>query len=49
MHHQYQDLISVFNSTFSDSFNTKLELGGDEPIYLPADDRSEERRVGKEC
>ncbi|EPQ9983507.1 elongation factor P hydroxylase [Vibrio vulnificus] len=37
MSHHYQDLITIFNQTFSESFNTKLELGGDEPIYLPAD------------
>ena len=38
MTHEYQDLITIFNDTFLDQFNTKLELGGDEPIYLPADD-----------
>ncbi len=36
MSHQYQDMIAVFNRTFFAEFNTKLELGGDEPIYLPA-------------
>ena len=35
--HHYQDLIQLFNSTFSDSYNTQLIKGGDEPIYLPAD------------
>ncbi|MFT5880938.1 MAG: elongation factor P hydroxylase [Moritella sp.] len=34
--HDYQDLISIFNHTFLSRFNTKLEKGGDEPIYLPA-------------
>ena len=29
-------LIAVFNSTFED-FNTRLVLGNDEPIYIPAD------------
>lgn len=29
-------LISLFNSTFED-FNTRLVLGDDEPIYIPAD------------
>jgi elongation factor P hydroxylase len=28
-------LIALFNQTFGD-FNTKLVLGGDEPVYLPA-------------
>ena len=41
MTHEYQDLITIFNDTFLDQFNTKLELGGDEPIYLPADDHPE--------
>ena len=45
MPHQYQDLITVFNATFSDSFNTKLELGGDEPIYLPADSEFNYHRI----
>jgi len=36
MIHQYQDLIAIFNRTFFLQYNTKLELGGDEPIYLPA-------------
>lgn len=34
--HHYQDLITIFNQTFFDEYNTKLELGGDEPLYLPA-------------
>ncbi|WED25821.1 elongation factor P hydroxylase [Vibrio sp. DW001] len=37
MPHHYQDLVTLFNQTFYQEFNTKLELGGDEPIYLPAD------------
>ncbi|ELP5727893.1 elongation factor P hydroxylase [Vibrio vulnificus] len=37
MTHEYQDLVTIFNQTFFEPFNTKLELGGDEPIYLPAD------------
>ena len=35
MQHQYQDLIQLFDSTFFDSFNTRLIKGGDEPLYLP--------------
>ena len=30
-------LISLFNSTFED-YNTRLVLGDDEPIYIPAGD-----------
>ena len=37
MTHDYLDLIKIFNDTFYQSYNTKLELGGDEPVYLPAD------------
>ena len=45
MGHDYQDLIAIFNQTFFDQFNTKLELGGDEPIYLPADDKVPHHRI----
>lgn len=34
--HQYQDLIAIFNHTFSNEFNTQLVKGDDEPIYMPA-------------
>ncbi|MCF2948576.1 elongation factor P hydroxylase [Paraglaciecola aquimarina] len=34
--HQYQDLIALFNQTFSDSERTILVRGEDEPIYIPA-------------
>ena len=37
MKHCYQDLIKLFNHCFAESHNTRLEKGGDEPIYLPAD------------
>lgn len=36
MHYKYQDLIQLFNDTFFDEFNTRLIKGGDEPLYLPA-------------
>lgn len=36
--HRYEDLIAIFNNCFQDSHNTCLVKGGDEPIYLPADD-----------
>ncbi|WP_375750778.1 elongation factor P hydroxylase [Vibrio sp. HN007] len=45
MPHLYQDLITIFNQTFYDEFNTKLELGGDEPIYLPADEKVSFHRI----
>ncbi|MDO4697460.1 MAG: elongation factor P hydroxylase [Pasteurellaceae bacterium] len=34
--HHYQDLIAIFDRCFAESYNTRLELGGDYPIYLPA-------------
>tara|TARA_Y100001956_G_scaffold82859_1_gene106225 strand:+ start:3251 stop:3913 length:663 start_codon:yes stop_codon:yes gene_type:complete len=45
MTHEYQDLITIFNKTFLADYNTKLELGGDEPIYLPADDSCSHHRI----
>lgn len=36
--HQYQDLITIFNQCFEKDYNTQLVKGGDEPIYLPADE-----------
>lgn len=36
--HHYQDLISLFEATFFQQYNTRLVKGGDEPIYLPASD-----------
>lgn len=38
MPHNYQDLITLFSNTFDEQFNTRLVKGGDEPIYLPAND-----------
>jgi elongation factor P hydroxylase len=43
--HDYHDLVSIFNHTFLDLYNTRLELGGDEPIYLPADEHSANHRI----
>jgi elongation factor P hydroxylase len=34
--HLYQDLINLFNLTFSQSMNTVLVKGDNEPIYVPA-------------
>ncbi len=36
--HNYQDLIYIFNQCFEKEFNTRLVKGGDEPIYLPANE-----------
>lgn len=40
MYH-YQDLITIFNQCFANKYNTRLVKGGDEPIYLPADEQRE--------
>ena len=45
MTHQYPDIIDIFNQTFFESYNTKLELGADEPIYLPADEQISHHRI----
>ncbi|QIW16658.1 ATPase [Pasteurellaceae bacterium RH1A] len=34
--HQIEDLMAIFNRCFGESHNTRLERGGDYPIYLPA-------------
>lgn len=34
--HNYHDLIQIFDGCFAESYNTRLERGGDYPIYLPA-------------
>lgn len=45
MTHQYQDLITIFNQTFFADYQTKLELGGEDPIYLPADEQTPYHRI----
>ncbi|NUY56332.1 MULTISPECIES: elongation factor P hydroxylase [Salinivibrio] len=45
MTHNYHDLIQLFNQTFLATFNTELLLGGDEPIYLPANSNHPHHRV----
>ena len=37
MPYQYSDLISLFDNTFFEQYNTRLIKGGDEPLYAPAD------------
>lgn len=39
MHHDYHDLISLFEQCFFQAFNTKLVKGGDEPLYSPANEQ----------
>ncbi|MFT6924490.1 MAG: elongation factor P hydroxylase [Psychromonas sp.] len=41
----YQDLITVFNHTFSEPYNTVLIAGEDEPVYLPADSQNSQHRI----
>lgn len=43
--HNYQDLIHIFESTFFKSYQTQLVCGGDEPIYLPADEDHRAHRI----
>ncbi|PJG86390.1 elongation factor P hydroxylase [Conservatibacter flavescens] len=38
MQHDYNDLIYIFNQCFEQAYNTRLVKGGDEPIYLPANE-----------
>jgi elongation factor P hydroxylase len=45
MSYQYQDLIRIFNHTFSNSLNTQLVKGGDEPLYAPASEKCECSRI----
>lgn len=45
MTHQYEDLIRLFNQIFYADYHTQLVLGGDEPIYLPADDVTPYHRI----
>lgn len=44
MHH-YSDLITLFDSTFFETENTRLIKGQHEPIYLPASDMCEFAQV----
>jgi len=36
--HCYKDLITVFNTCFDKTLNTRLVKGDDEPLYAPAND-----------
>lgn len=37
--HKLKDIIGIFNRTFEQEYNTKLVKGGEEPLYVPANDR----------
>lgn len=45
MTHHPDDLIRLFNHTFADSHNTRLERSDSEPVYLPADSESPHHRI----
>ncbi|MGF1689533.1 elongation factor P hydroxylase [Photobacterium japonica] len=45
MPHSNDDLIAIFNRCFLSEYNTELVLGGDEPLYLPADSAHPHHRV----
>ena len=45
MPYQYQDLIRIFNHTFTTSMNTQLVKGEDEPLYAPISDTCEHHRI----
>ncbi len=38
-------LVMLFNQLFFESYNTRLESGGEEPIYLPADSECDYHRL----
>jgi len=43
--HHYQQLIDIFDGCFSETYNTRLIRGDDEPIYLPADEQEDFNRI----
>ena len=43
--YRYEDLIRLFDQTFSESENTRLIRGRDEPVYLPASSECEYHQV----
>lgn len=38
-------LVTLFNRLFFGSYHTRLEAGGEEPVYLPADDQCDHHRL----
>ncbi|MFY0990718.1 elongation factor P hydroxylase [Halomonas sp. C05BenzN] len=45
MTHRLEDVIALFDGLFQAPFGTRLVRGGDEPLYLPADDACPWHRV----
>lgn len=45
MEHRLEDVIELFDGLFLGPCNTRLVRGGDEPLYLPADDQVPWHRV----
>lgn len=43
--HDINDLISIFDQCFFQEFNTLLQGGAEEPIYLPADKQTPHHRI----
>ena len=43
--HQVAQLIELFNGLFANSENTRLMYGGDEPVYLPANESCPYHRI----
>ena len=43
--HNYQDLIVLFNATFTETENTVLVKGDQEPIYIPAKNTAQNHQV----
>ncbi|MFQ3203740.1 MAG: elongation factor P hydroxylase [Pseudoalteromonas tetraodonis] len=43
--HQVADLISIFEHTFYQSYNTRLVKGEHEPIYIPANDTTPHHQI----
>ena len=45
MTHRLEDVIALFDGLFQQSYGTCLVRGGEEPLYLPADDSTPFHRV----
>ncbi|MCG7602037.1 elongation factor P hydroxylase [Halomonas sp. McH1-25] len=43
--YRLDDVIALFDGLFADTFSTRLVLGGDEPLYVPADEACPCHRV----
>lgn len=43
--HDPAELVAIFDALFFEQYRTRLEFGGDEPVYLPADDEVPFHRI----